>query len=118
MYSRRGWSWGTNGGTDAGTVAAKDPGAYTIDAISSTLGGGSTTLVNWLLLTSLLAVVMALHNMSSRYLMAIGREGVLPARLAHTHPVHQTPFIAAYTQVGLTQPWSRAPMSWPALTRT
>ncbi|MBM7515061.1 APC family permease [Nocardioides nitrophenolicus] len=92
---------GTNGGTDAGSVAAADPGVFTIDAMASVLGDGSTTVIDWLLLTSLLAVLMALHNMSSRYLMAFGREGVLPRYLAHTHPERQTPQAAGITQAAL-----------------
>lgn len=92
---------GTNGGVDAGAIAAKDPGMFTFDAISSTLGGWSTGLVSWLLLTSLLAVLMALHNMASRYLMAFGREGVLPRALGRTHPRFQTPYVAAITQAAV-----------------
>lgn len=89
---------GTNGGTNAGEIAAADPGTFTFDAMSSVLGSGSTRVANWLLLSSLLAVLMALHNMSSRYLMAFGREQILPRWLAHTHPVHQTPRNAGITQ--------------------
>jgi amino acid transporter len=92
---------GTNGGTDAGSVAAADPGVFTIDAMASVLGDGSTTVIDWLLLTSLLAVLMALHNMSSRYLMAFGREGVLPRYLAHTHPERQTPQAAGISQAAI-----------------
>lgn len=91
----------TNGGTNAGAVAAEDPGNYTLNAFSSVLGSGSTTVANWLLLSSLLAVLMALHNMSSRYLLAFGRERVLPGWLAETHPVHQTPRNAGITQAVL-----------------
>lgn len=93
---------GTNGGMDAGKVAAESPGTFTLDAFASVLGKDSLHVANWLLLSSLLAVLMALHNMSSRYLMAFGREGVLPRALSHTHPVHQTPVVAGITQASLT----------------
>jgi amino acid transporter len=89
---------GTNGGTKAGEVAAANPGTYVFDAIASVLGRWSTDVVNWLLLSSLLAVLIAVHNMSSRYLLAFGREGVLPRRLARTHPTLQTPVAAAVVQ--------------------
>ena len=98
-------SWlivGTNGGTDAGAVAAKDPGVYTFDALSAGLGGWSDNVVPWLLLTSLLAVLISLHNMSSRYLMAFGRDRVLPSALARTHPRFKTPYVAGYVQATAT----------------
>ncbi len=57
---------GTNGGANAGAVAAKDPGIFYLRRpFSIALGGWSRGLVSWLLLTSLLAVLMALHNMAS-----------------------------------------------------
>ncbi|WP_320673121.1 APC family permease [Patulibacter defluvii] len=93
---------GTNGGAEAGAVAARDPGVFTFDAFAIALGGWSRGLVSWLLLTSLLAVLMALHNMASRYLMAFGREGVLPHALGRTHPRFQTPHVAALAQAGGT----------------
>jgi amino acid transporter len=98
-------SWilvGTNGGTGAGDVAAADPGNFTLNAFAGVLGGGSVHLANWLLLTSLLAIVIALHSMSSRYLLAFGREGVLPSALARTHRERQTPVVAGVVQVVLT----------------
>ena len=97
-------SWilvGTSGGTNAGESAAADPGNWTLDAFASVLGDGSVHLANWLLLTSLLAIVIALHNMSARYLLAFGREGVLPSALARTHRVRQTPVVAGVVQVVL-----------------
>src|SRR5690606_5578422 len=56
--------------------------------------------MNWLLLTSLIAVLMAIHNMATRYLFAFGREGVLPRRLGETHPRRRTPYVAACVQAG------------------
>lgn len=93
---------GTRGGADAGELAAADPGSYLFGAFDQVLGGWSGHVTTWLLLTSLMAVLMALHNMSSRYLMALGRERVLPAPLARTHPKHKTPHVAAFVQAGLT----------------
>jgi amino acid transporter len=98
-------SWilvGTNGGTDAGEVAAADPGNFTLNAFAAVLGQGSVHLANWLLVTSMLAIVIALHSMSSRYLLAFGREGVLPSALARTHRERQTPVVAGVVQVVLT----------------
>jgi amino acid transporter len=93
---------GTAGGKDAGEVAAANPGGYLFGAFDDVLGGWSAHLTNWLLLSSLMAVLMALHNMSSRYLMALGRERVLPSALARTNPRFQTPHVAGLVQAGLT----------------
>lgn len=41
-----------------------------------------------LLCTSLLASMVAVHNASARYLFALGRERLLPARLGRSHPRH------------------------------
>lgn len=92
---------GTNGGSNAGAVAAKSPGTFTLDAFATTLGSRSVDVASWLLLSSLLAVLIALHNMSSRYLMAFGRERVLPRALANTHPVRQTPVTAGVVAASL-----------------
>lgn len=93
---------GTQGGEDAGAVAAADPGNFVFTAFESTLGGWSVHVATWLLLTSIMAVLLALHNMSSRYLLALAREHVLPPQLARTHPRWQTPYVAGLVQAGLT----------------
>lgn len=87
-----------SGGTDAQAVALEEPGLFTFAAASTALGGWSEHVMSWLLLTSLLAVLMAVHNMATRYLMAFGREGVLPKALGRTHPRSRTPYVAAITQ--------------------
>ncbi|MFF4579864.1 amino acid permease [Streptomyces sp. NPDC001389] len=48
-----------------------------------------------LMCTSVLAGLLALHNASSRYLFALGREGVLPRRLGRYHPRHFSPHVAS-----------------------
>jgi len=93
---------GVGGGDHAGAVAAKDPGNFALNALSTVLGGGAGTVANWLVLTSILAVFMALHNMSSRYVLAFAREGVLPRALARTHATRKSPAAAGAAQAGLT----------------
>lgn len=96
-------SWaiiGANGGTQAQSVALADPGLYAFGAAENALGGWSTHVMSWLVLTSLIAVMMAIHNMATRYLMAFGREGILPRRLGETHARFKTPYVAAWTQAG------------------
>ncbi|MBU6243769.1 MAG: amino acid permease [Actinomycetales bacterium] len=53
-----------------------------------------------LLCTSVLAGYLALHNAASRYLFALGRERVLPARLGRYHPDHLSPHVASVVVSG------------------
>lgn len=99
VYLLSSWSLiAASGGKDAPAAAAADPGNFVFNAAHAVLGGWSTHVMSWLLLTSLIAVLFALHGMATRYLMAFGREGVLPRALGRTHPRYRTPHIAACTQ--------------------
>ncbi|WP_232666562.1 APC family permease [Pseudonocardia sp. TRM90224] len=51
-----------------------------------------------LLLTSLFAALLAFHNAISRYLYALGRQGVGPEALARTHERHGSPYVGSATQ--------------------
>lgn len=102
VYLFSSWSLiAASGGKDAATAAAADPGNFIFNAAGTVLGGWSVHVISWLLLTSLIAVLFALHGMATRYLMAFGREGVLPRALGRTHPRFRTPHVAACTQAGL-----------------
>ena len=48
-----------------------------------------------LLCTSVLAGHLAIHNATSRYMFALGREQVLPQRLGYYHPHHFSPHVAS-----------------------
>jgi len=47
-----------------------------------------------LLITSLFAAALSFQNTISRYLFALGRDGLLPKALGSTDPVHQSPRLA------------------------
>jgi len=51
-----------------------------------------------LLLTSLFAALLAFHNAISRYLFALGRQGVVPAGLGRTHARHASPHVGSLAQ--------------------
>ena len=57
-------------------------------------GGALTTAFEALIVTSLFACQLAFFNTASRYLFALGRQGVLPRALARTHGRRQTPHVA------------------------
>ena len=50
-----------------------------------------TDVMKVLLVTSFLATTIALHNAASRYIFALGREGLLPHWLGQRHPKHGSP---------------------------
>ena len=51
-----------------------------------------------LFITSLLAALIAFHNVVARYLFSLGREGVMPRVLAHTNPRTHAPMAGSLTQ--------------------
>lgn len=48
--------------------------------------------------SSLFAALLAFHNAVARYVFALGREGILPAQLGHTHKVHLSPHKGSLSQ--------------------
>jgi amino acid transporter len=68
-------------------------------------GEWAITLFNVLLVTGSFACGMAFHNCASRYLYAMGREGLssgLQKTIGATHPTHGSPHIASFVQTGIT----------------
>jgi amino acid transporter len=59
------------------------------------VGSGMTTLFEILIITGSFACQLAFYNTASRYLYAMGREGLIPAALGRTHPRHHSPYIAS-----------------------
>lgn len=60
------------------------------------VGSWAQTSINWLVLTSSFACILAFHQTVSRYLYAIARERViLPHGFSRTHPTHRSPHVAA-----------------------
>ncbi|CAN5323593.1 APC family permease [soil metagenome] len=68
-------------------------------------GEWAVTMFNFLLVTGSFACGMAFHNCASRYLYALGREGLssgLQKTIGATHPKHGSPHIASFVQTGIT----------------
>ncbi|BBY58740.1 APC family permease [Mycolicibacterium sarraceniae] len=68
-------------------------------------GGWAITMFNVLLVTGSFACGMAFHNCASRYLYALGREGLskyLQRTIGATHPTHGSPYVASFVQSGIT----------------
>lgn len=69
------------------------------------VGHGWVLVMQWLMMSGSFACAMAFHNAASRYMYALGREGILPGVLGKTHKKHGSPFIASYVQTAVAIGW-------------
>jgi len=88
-------------GVDHVTAAAlADPGNFWFAKSDEYLGRFGTGIMRGLLLSSIFACLLAFHNTITRYLYALGREGLMWGFLSHIHPRFQSPYKASYFQTG------------------
>ncbi|TCP27826.1 amino acid/polyamine/organocation transporter (APC superfamily) [Scopulibacillus darangshiensis] len=66
--------------------------------VTRVLGGPAVIVMQVLLITSVFAVLLALHNMITRYYFSGGRTGVLPPGLGKIHRRFRSPHIASIVQ--------------------
>ncbi|QKZ17584.1 APC family permease [Streptomyces chartreusis] len=69
------------GVANVGRAASREPGTFYSAIVADALGPWSGHLVGMLLLTSLFATLLAIHNMAARYFYGLARDGLLPRRL-------------------------------------
>ncbi len=85
FYAISSWALAVAIGPDRVVAVARDPQANLPFSLLAEMFG---TAVAWLgavlLVTSVFAAMLSFHNIVARYLFALGRERVLPARLART----------------------------------
>jgi amino acid transporter len=96
-------SWiivGAAGASRAPALARAQLGNFVFNLIKANGGTGLYDVAAVLLCTSVLASVLAVHNAASRYLFALGREQVLPARLGTYHPRHLSPHVGSVVVTG------------------
>jgi amino acid transporter len=88
---------------DAEVVAAAggDPAGLFFAAITTYVGAWAADLMHILIVTSVLASLLAFHNAINRYGLALAEEGVLPKALARVHPRHGSPYVAGLAQTVL-----------------
>ena len=77
-------------------------GNLLIDQGTKYVGSVFGSLMGVLLLTSVLASMLAVHNASSRYLFALGRERVLPGTLGRYHGRFLSPHTGSLTVTAVT----------------
>ncbi len=88
-----------------GVMAAVTEGDFTTLPFAQAdiyLGSWAVKVMQILIVTSFLACLISFHNACSRYLFSLGRSGLLPAWLSHTHPVRHSPDRASQTLTGLS----------------
>lgn len=74
----------------------------TFIAGQNALGAWAGVVMEVLIVTSFFACTLAFHNACSRYLFSLGRERLLPAPLARTHPRMRSPYIASLTLTAIS----------------
>ncbi|MFC0454854.1 APC family permease [Rhodococcus jostii] len=79
-------------------LSASDPAGMYFGAIENYVGGWASTLMELLIVTSILASLLAFHNAITRYAFALSREHILPQVLGKLHPVYKSPYVASAVQ--------------------
>jgi amino acid transporter len=78
--------------------AEENPGALLSASFGAYVGPLSEQVVQWLLITSFFACVVAFHNVINRYLYTLSHKNLMPKALGRTHPTQNSPHIAAVVQ--------------------
>lgn len=96
LYALTAWCLSTAiGSLEVAKVAGADPGHFITARAGDFLGAWSAHAFSVLVVTSAFAATLGLFNNSARYIYALARDGVLPQRLAKTHPVYKSPHVAS-----------------------
>jgi len=103
IYTATMWALGLAYGSENVQAAAiADPVGFVFAANTQFVGEWSTVAMRILVVTSLIAVLLAFHNTLSRYLFSLGRAGFLSRRLGRTHRRYQSPSAASIVLSVLT----------------
>lgn len=96
FYAVAAWAYLAFFGSDKAQAAAEaNTGGLFTAAISDLMGDTLVDVVTVLLLTSILASMLSIQNVSARYLYSLGTDGVLPTGLGKVHRRHGSPFVSA-----------------------
>jgi amino acid transporter len=98
LYAGAAWAMSVGAGPDLAVVAAaRGPEAF-FDLAGARLTPWAVTLGRIVLVTGMVAAMVALHHTIARYMFALGRDRVLPMRLGETAPRTLAPRAASLTQ--------------------
>jgi amino acid transporter len=73
----------------------QDPTGAMLVSLIRYLGAPAADLANCLLVTSIFAAGLAIHNIAARYMFTFGRDQVLPGALGKANVKHGSPMLAA-----------------------
>ncbi|MFG2948409.1 APC family permease [Streptomyces adustus] len=82
-------------------AAAANPVELPFTAMTEYVGSWATDVQRVLVVTSLLAALLAFHNAITRYAYALSAEQVLPPALGRVHLSHGSPYVAGILQTVL-----------------
>lgn len=82
---------------DVQNQAATDMVGFVFDANTRFVGEWSTYLMQFLVITSVFAVLLSFHNALCRYLYSLARSNFLPNKLSKIHDRYRSPYIASAT---------------------
>ncbi|MBT2399569.1 APC family permease [Streptomyces sp. ISL-100] len=82
-------------------AATDDAGGLFFTAITTYVGGWAADLMHILIVSSVIASLLAFHNAINRYGLSLAEEGVLPAAMGKVHPRHRSPYLAGAAQTVL-----------------
>jgi amino acid transporter len=90
-------TWVTIGavGGDVQKLAAEQLATFYFNLGDQYISKVATDVMKLFLVTSMFATTLAIHNVASRYIFALGRQSCLPAVLGRTHAVHASPHAAS-----------------------
>jgi amino acid transporter len=80
------------------SAASANPATFLFDLNTRFVGHVTTDIMNWLVMTSVFACILSFHNTITRYLFALGRDGVLHEKLGSSHETHLSPHVASVIQ--------------------
>jgi amino acid transporter len=82
-------------------AAGADPAGLFFTAITTYVGAWAADLMHVLIVTSILASLLAFHNAINRYGLALAEEGILPKAFTRVHPRHRSPYVVGIAQTAL-----------------
>lgn len=99
LYAVSSWAVVVALGADKVVAAASEDSAGLVFTVAETyLAAPVVQVMELLLITSLVAALLAFHNAIARYLFALARRSVGPSGLARVHRRHGSPYVGSLTQ--------------------
>lgn len=82
--------------------AISDPAGMLVGTTDRYLGAVGVVAAQALLITSILACILAFHNVTARYLHALAGDGMLPRKINSIHAVHGSPAHSSLIVTGVS----------------